>query len=37
MSKTYTELVEEISQKEIEELYEYAHLAEKNMSNDEVE
>ena len=37
MSKTYTELVEEISQKEIEELYEYALLAEKNMSKDEVE
>ena len=36
MSKTYTELVEEISQKEIEELYEYAVLKEKNMSKDEV-
>ena len=37
MKKTYTELVEEISQKEIEELYEYAVLTEKNMSKDEVE
>ena len=37
MSKTYTELVEEISQKEIDELYEYAVLTEKNMSKDEVE
>ena len=37
MSKTYTELVEEISQQEIEELYEYALLTEKNMSKDEVE
>ena len=36
MSKTYTELIEEISQKEIDELYEYAVLAEKNMSKDEV-
>ena len=36
MSKTYTELIEEISQKEIEELYEYAVLTEKNMSKDEV-
>ena len=37
MSKTYTELVEEISQKEINDLYEYALLAEKNMSKDEIE
>ena len=37
MSKTYTELVEEISQKEINDLYEYALLKEKNMSKDEVE
>ena len=37
MSKTYTELIEEISQKEIDDLYEYALLAEKNMSKDEVE
>ena len=36
MSKTYTELIEEISQQEIDELYEYALLAEKNMSKDEV-
>ncbi len=36
MSKTYTELVEEISQQEINDLYEYALLAEKNMSKDEV-
>jgi len=36
MSKTYTELVEDISTKEIDELYEYALLAEKNMSKDEV-
>ena len=36
MSKTYTELIEDISQKEIDELYEYALLAEKNMSKDEV-
>ena len=36
MKKTYTELVEEISQQEIDELYEYAVLAEKNMSKDEV-
>ena len=36
MSKTYTELVEEISTQEIDELYEYAVLAEKNMSKDEV-
>ena len=37
MSKTYTELVEDISTKEIDELYEYAVLTEKNMSKDEVE
>ena len=38
MSKTYTELIEEISQQEIDELYEYAvQLTEKNMSKDEVE
>ena len=37
MSKTYTELIEEISPQEIDELYEYALLAEKNMSKDEVE
>ena len=37
MSKTYTELIEDISTKEIDELYEYAVLAEKNMSKDEVE
>ena len=37
MSKTYTELVEEISTQEIDELYEYALLTEKNMSKDEVE
>ena len=37
MKKTYTELVEEISTQEIDELYEYALLAEKNMSKDEVE
>jgi len=36
MSKTYTELIEDISQKEINDLYEYALLAEKNMSKDEV-
>ena len=36
MKKTYTELVEDISTKEIDELYEYALLAEKNMSKDEV-
>ena len=36
MKKTYTELVEDISQKEINDLYEYALLAEKNMSKDEV-
>ena len=37
MSKTYTELVEDISTKEIDELYEYVLLSEKNMSKDEVE
>ena len=37
MSKTYTELIEEISQQEINDLYEYALLTEKNMSKDEVE
>ena len=37
MKKTYTELVEEISQKGINDLYEYALLTEKNMSKDEVE
>ena len=37
MSKTYTELVEEISPQEIDELYEYALYTEKNMSKDEVE
>ena len=36
MSKTYTELVEEISPQEIDELYEYALHTEKNMSKDEV-
>ena len=36
MSKTYTELVEDISTKEIDELYEYVVLTEKNMSKDEV-
>ena len=36
MSKTYTELIEEISTQEIDELYEYAVLTEKNMSKDEV-
>ena len=36
MSKTYTELIEDISTKEIDELYEYAVLTEKNMSKDEV-
>jgi hypothetical protein len=34
--KSYTELVEDISTQEIDELYEYALLAEKNMSKDEV-
>ena len=37
MSKPYTELVEDISQKEINALYEYALHTEKNMSKDEVE
>ena len=36
MSKTYTELVEDISTQEIDELYEYALHTEKNMSKDEV-
>ena len=36
MSKTYTELIEDISTQEIDELYEYALLTEKNMSKDEV-
>ena len=36
MKKTYTELIEDISTQEIDELYEYALLAEKNMSKDEV-
>ncbi len=36
MTKTYTELVEDISTKEIDELYEYALYTEKNMSKDEV-
>jgi hypothetical protein len=36
MSKTYTELIEEISTQEIDELYEYALYTEKNMSKDEV-
>jgi hypothetical protein len=36
MKKTYTELVEDISVQEIEELYEYAVLKEKNMKKDEV-
>ena len=36
MTKTYTELIEEISQKEINDLYEYALYTEKNMSKDEV-
>jgi len=36
MSKTYTELVEDISTQEIDDLYEYAVLTEKNMSKDEV-
>jgi len=36
MSKTYTELVEDISTKEIDDLYEYALHTEKNMSKDEV-
>ena len=37
MKKTYTELIEEISPQEIDELYEYAVLTEKGMSKDEVE
>ena len=37
MSKTYTELIEDISTQEIDELYEYALHTEKNMSKDEVE
>ena len=37
MSKTYTELVEDISAQEIDDLYEYALLPEKNMSKNEVE
>ena len=36
MSKTYTELIEDISPQEIDELYEYALYTEKNMSKDEV-
>jgi len=36
MKKTYTELIEDISTQEIDELYEYAVLTEKNMSKDEV-
>ena len=36
MSKTYTELIEDISPQEIDELYEYALHTEKNMSKDEV-
>jgi hypothetical protein len=36
MTKTYTELIEDISTQEIDELYEYAVLKEKNMSKDEV-
>ena len=36
MKKTYTELVEDISTQEIDELYEYALHTEKNMSQDEV-
>jgi hypothetical protein len=36
MSKTYTELIEEISPQEIDELYEYALFTEKNLSKDEV-
>ena len=37
MKKTYKELIEDISTQEIDELYEYAVLTEKNMSKDEVE
>ncbi len=36
MKKTYTELIEEISPQEIDELYEYVVLTEKGMSKDEV-
>ena len=36
MKKTYTELIEDISTQEIDELYEYALYKEKNMSKDEV-
>ena len=36
MKKTYTELIEDISTQEIDELYEYALYTEKNMSKDEV-
>ena len=36
MSKTYTELIEDISTQEIDELYEYALFIEKNMSKDEL-
>ena len=36
MKKTYTELIEDISTQEIDDLYEYALLTEKNMSKDEV-
>ena len=36
MKKTYTELIEEITPQEIDELYEYALHTEKNMSKDEV-
>jgi len=36
MSKTYTELIEDISTQEIDELYDYALYTEKNMSKDEV-
>ena len=36
MSKTYTELIEDISTQEIDELYEYALFTEKNMLKDEV-
>ena len=36
MKKTYTELIEDISTQEIDELYEYALHTEKNMSKDEV-
>ena len=38
MSKTYAELIGELSPQEIDEIYEYAvQLTEKNMSKDEVE